>query len=403
MPNWNTSLGSTAKAMKIGLVGPCSPSDLADLFSSADNKRARQHVGYRGIPVSSLARALISHGHHVVVVSTSMKASMATDTFSGKNIEMIVVPQRISPRKLALTLFSKEVFLMKRVLKEINVDVINAHWTYEFALSALLSGKPTIVTVHDSPFTIFRFLPDPYRFFRLIMAFMVRLMSRRYIFVSEYLHQKWSRHFLLLKRQAIIPNLPPYPALRVRKIRRTVTKVVSIGDSGARKNIKKLIVSWSRIRSANEVLELHLVGYGLDVNGELYQWAQVRNLNYGIVWHGYLERNQVKALLSGGDILIHPSLEESFGLTLLEAMSQRIPIIAGLKSGGVPSVTGDAAVLVDMKDANAIEHALLKLISNFDLRNNLVEKGVNRLNTLFSTDVIVNRIISEYQTVIKYE
>ena len=52
-------------------------------------------------------------------------------------------------------------------------DIVHAHWTYEFALGAIESRVPTVVTAHDAPLSILRLNPTPYRLARTVMAWQV--------------------------------------------------------------------------------------------------------------------------------------------------------------------------------------------------------------------------------------
>ena len=65
-------------------------------------------------------------------------------------------------------------------------------------------------------------------------------------------------------------------------------------------------------------------------------------------------------------LLIHPSLEESFGMTVVEAMALALPVVGGIKSGAIPWLlgAGEHGMLVDVKDSKQIANVVLELLNN---------------------------------------
>jgi glycosyltransferase involved in cell wall biosynthesis len=96
-----------------------------------------------------------------------------------------------------------------------------------------------------------------------------------------------------------------------------------------------------------------------------------------IVVTGYVNERDKLALLSGATALAYPSLYEGFGLPVLEAFAAGVPVLTSNVSS-LPEVAGDAAVLVDPGDEDAIATALSELIADGDLRAVLSAAGVAR-------------------------
>ncbi|MCZ7562813.1 MAG: glycosyltransferase [Burkholderiales bacterium] len=76
-------------------------------------------------------------------------------------------------RGRALDFFAYERRHLLAALRDFVPDVVHAHWTYEFAWAALDSGYPALATAHDSPWKVLRFMPNPYRAARYLMARLV--------------------------------------------------------------------------------------------------------------------------------------------------------------------------------------------------------------------------------------
>nr|MBA2448033.1 glycosyltransferase family 4 protein [Chloroflexota bacterium] len=89
---------------------------------------------------------------------------------------------------------------------------------------------------------------------------------------------------------------------------------------------------------------------------------------------GYVEDADLPALYGGAVALAFPSLYEGFGLPALEAMGCGTPVLAS-NSSSLPEVVGDAGLLVDPLDIDAIADALSRLASDEPLRRELGERG----------------------------
>ena len=80
---------------------------------------------------------------------------------------------------------------------------------------------------------------------------------------------------------------------------------------------------------------------------------------------GYVPDEQLDALIRGADVVVHPSLYEGFGLILVEAMARGIPL-AVADATALPETAGDAAVLFDPADPDALAEAIRTAIEQRD-------------------------------------
>jgi glycosyltransferase involved in cell wall biosynthesis len=76
-------------------------------------------------------------------------------------------------------------------------------------------------------------------------------------------------------------------------------------------------------------------------------------------------------------IFAFPSLDEGFGMPLLEAMAAGTPVVTS-NCSALPEVAGDAALLVDPADTDALAAALHDLIRNEELRRDMAQRGIRR-------------------------
>jgi glycosyltransferase involved in cell wall biosynthesis len=93
-----------------------------------------------------------------------------------------------------------------------------------------------------------------------------------------------------------------------------------------------------------------------------------------VLFIGYVADDDKASLLSGARALVYPSLYEGFGFPILEAMACGTPVLTSNVSS-LPEVAGDAALLVDPLDVDAIAEGMSRLITDDELRVTLVEKG----------------------------
>ena len=148
--------------------------------------------------------------------------------------------------------------------------------------------------------------------------------------------------------------------------------VLCIGTLQPRKNLARLVQAFSNLKSAH--LQLVLAGS----KGWLYDGilAEVKRLGLEdhVLFTGRVADEDKAALMSGATILVFPSLYEGFGLPVLEAMQCGTPVICS-NTSSLPEVAGEAALLVDPLDVNALAQAMQRVISETDLRRTLVERG----------------------------
>src|SRR6476646_6229741 len=92
---------------------------------------------------------------------------------------------------------------------------------------------------------------------------------------------------------------------------------------------------------------------------------------------GYVSEQDLAGWYARAAIFAFPSLDEGFGMPVLEAMAAGVPVLTSNRSA-LPGVAGEAALLVDPEDSEALTEALLKLTRDEGLRSNLIVRGLER-------------------------
>ncbi len=159
-----------------------------------------------------------------------------------------------------------------------------------------------------------------------------------------------------------------------------------IGTLHPRKNLVRLIQAFASLlqsltsSSQPPAADLRLVLAGQ--KGWLVDdiLAQVRRLKLQdrVIMTGYVPDTDLPALLSGALAFVFPSLYEGFGLPVLEAMACGTPVVCS-NTSSLPEVAGEAALLVDPLDTEALAQALEQVVTDGALRQRLVERGFDQV------------------------
>ncbi|MCE2699151.1 MAG: glycosyltransferase family 1 protein [Nostocales cyanobacterium LE14-WE4] len=112
----------------------------------------------------------------------------------------------------------------------------------------------------------------------------------------------------------------------------------------------------------------------------------------------YLSNELVALFYSKADVFLYPSHYEGFGLPVLEAMKLGTPVITS-NTSSIPEVTGNAAILIDPNDYMQLAEAILQVISDSQLRQNLINKGKIRAD-LFSWERTAKETLKAYKSII---
>ncbi len=151
--------------------------------------------------------------------------------------------------------------------------------------------------------------------------------------------------------------------------------VLFVGAIQRRKNVARLVRAFERLPAS---WRLALAG-AADGFGAAEELHAVENSprRSDIEVLGYITRTELDALYRRARIFAFPSLDEGFGMPVLEAMANSVPVITSSRSA-LPEVAGDAALLVTPDDPEEIAAALMRLASDEGLRNDLARRGRER-------------------------
>ncbi len=176
--------------------------------------------------------------------------------------------------------------------------------------------------------------------------------------------------------------------------------ILFVSNIEPRKNINALINAFNLLKQKYKI-EHNLVLIGQ--KGWNYEpiFEAIANSPYHQnVYHlDYLSDELVATFYAKADVFVYPSHYEGFGLPILEAMIFSTPVITSNVSS-MPEVAGDAALLINPDDPEQLAETILKVISDRQLRANLIAKGQERAK-LFSWEKTALATLEAYKKVLR--
>lgn len=253
---------------------------------------------------------------------------------------------------------------------------VRAYFTPGFN-APLFSRVPLVLTVHDLNYIHFPENSDPLR--RLYFQTIVRPACRsayRVLTVSEFSREQiveWAGvevDRVVNVGAGVDESFNP----ESRPANLGFPYLLAMSNARAHKNTARLIDAFHRSGLASSV-KLTLVGK-LDQEST----DRIGRLGVAEAVHviDYVADEDLPSLYRGSLALCMPSLFEGFGLPILEAMACGVPVMASTVTS-IPEVAGDAALLTEPTDIDAMADAIRRIVTDTDLRSTLIARGLDRV------------------------
>ncbi len=178
------------------------------------------------------------------------------------------------------------------------------------------------------------------------------------------------------------------------------TYIISVCTFDIRKNLAHLIRCFKDLVRQEELEDLCLVLVGREGErrGEIFDELEC-DMKDRIIITGHVEDEELAPLYSNAIAFVTPSLYEGFSLPTLEAMQCGVPVITS-NTSVFPEVVGDAGIMVDPKDKDALCQSILKVYKDETLRKSLSGKSIER-SKMFSWTKCAHELVSAYRTVLR--
>jgi glycosyltransferase involved in cell wall biosynthesis len=175
--------------------------------------------------------------------------------------------------------------------------------------------------------------------------------------------------------------------------------ILFVGTLEPRKNVKALLQAFALLLAEKPQDELSLVvagsrGWGRE---DFSATTDALGLRDHVRFTGFVHDDDLPDLYRGALLFVYPSLYEGFGLPVLEAMACGTPVITSNRSS-LPEVAGDAALLVDPSQPEALAAAMASIVQDGTLYQVLRSKGLIRAQE-FTWDAMAQRTLEAYRAV----
>lgn len=174
--------------------------------------------------------------------------------------------------------------------------------------------------------------------------------------------------------------------------------ILYLGGFSSRKNVKKLILAFNKIKKdLNTSHKLVLGGSLKDEGLKLKDLTDLLGLSNDVIFTGYLDDNILPLFYSASEAFVYPSIYEGFGLPPLEAMSCKTPVITS-NCTSIPEVTSDCAILINPNNIDELAYCIKSLLNNDSLKDEYIEKGYER-SLQFSWNNTSNITLKAYNSI----
>ena len=151
-----------------------------------------------------------------------------------------------------------------------------------------------------------------------------------------------------------------------------------VGTLQPRKNVERIIEAFERLPAQiADGRQLVIAGKAGRRTDALVATLRAAAAGGRVRWLDYVDADDMRALYQGAAAFVFPSLYEGFGLPVLEAFASGIPVVTSTTTS-LPEVAGDAAILVDPTDVDALAGAMASLLDDSVLADRLRNAGLER-------------------------
>lgn len=276
---------------------------------------------------------------------------------------------------------------LSRELRRNPVDVLHVQFT-----APPFAPCPVVVSIHDLSFEHF---PQTFKHrSRVQLRMTVRKSARdadQILTLSEFVRSDViTTYGINSEKVTAIPLAAPVnfvPVEDQEELQRIRQKygiegdyILTVGAIQPRKNLPRLLEAYSFLRRSQpnvKLPKLVLVGKLAWLFDDTLRAIKALGLTDSVTLTGYVPEEDLPALYSGTKCFVYPSYFEGFGLPPLEAMKCGAPTITGNRAS-LPEVVGNAAILVDPFSIDEIASAILRVVTDSDLRESLRAAGLER-------------------------
>lgn len=177
------------------------------------------------------------------------------------------------------------------------------------------------------------------------------------------------------------PRFQPVPDAAARVAARYGLRspyLLFVGTPYPRKNLARVLDAFAQLGPAGKGVTLVIASRKEEAAAEVLARARVLGVEEQVRFLAGVPDEEMPALFSAAQMLVHPALCEGYGLTLVEAMACATPVITANRSS-MREVAGDAALLVDPEKPGEIAGAIRRILTDPEARETCIRRGAERV------------------------
>lgn len=243
---------------------------------------------------------------------------------------------------------------------------------YLLSRIVLLARKRYAVHLHGGGFEEFRATSGR----RLARSMNRYFADAAAVFVVSEAMAEFVRSTFDVPEPIVVPNPVRIPVQPTSGL--DTSRVVTVGHLGPEKGTDVLIDAMQSVLSSGVPASLVLIGDG--TRGDLRARVEAGPLAEHVTWLGWVSPEEVSRVLATCAVFVLPSLKEGMPLSLLEAMATGLACVV-TPVGGIPEVVEGSVsgLFVEPGDASALSDALVRVLSDRDLRHMLGAEARERM------------------------
>ncbi len=289
----------------------------------------------------------------------------------------------------SLTYADWEQIRLPQYVKDYNIDVL--HCTSNTA--PLFCSVPTVVTIHDIIYLNGAFSGGSRyqklgHYYRKWIVPKVYHQAIKVMTVSNFEAKTMEGHFKNVDKLKIAYNgiNPKFnqksEADVIANVRQEIglpeKYILFLGNTAPKKNMRRVLEAYAKYRiESSSPLPLVVVETDCDVVSDMLADLGHNEAMLGIHCVGYVSNDKLPVVYQEAALFLYPSLRESFGIPIIEAMASGTPVITS-SSSSMPEVGQDAAHYVDPYSTEMLTAKMNELLSDQDLLIDMVQKGYER-------------------------
>lgn len=305
-----------------------------------------------------------------------------------------------------------------RLCRKYPIDIIHGQSPSSYGYGLLREANmPFVVTLHGTSFGEFgSYFGLPLSFINrdVIFGALSEMLAAvltcveykcadKVIAVSKATAEETVRYYHLPKDHVVaIHNGIDLPILTDSKVEENIEEptILSVGRLSWRKGYKYLIDAMLHVLSEYPDTKLVIVGYG-NQKIPLQRYVKKLGIESSVCFLGSVSGKKLHSLYHEADVYAQPSLYEPFGITILEAMSMRKPIVS-TRVGGIPElVTNNVeGLLVEPRNSLQLAKAIINVLSDSSCRRRLGDNARKRVEREFTWEAIAKKTIQFYTKIL---